>query len=207
MFATKIKAFGLLTLSAIVLTLLSSCSEGKETTTPTVESTSSLNQGEAPTWGRADLEVEKLNGQEIYIYDVTRDGEKPPFYNGSMPLRFSVGYPPGGPPGFAYSQERPLFHDFDDFVNLFIYRGPVIVGAQTYDKENHLLAEISNIHYFVKEGNKQGMEIEEVHYGPNGQIVFKCTSEIDYYAGIKISEREKVGKKLREYYFIWPSGY
>ena len=175
-----------------------------EKETPT---SSTLLEIKTPIWNITDLETEKQKGEKVYIYKVEIKGERPPFYKGSMPLRFKVGYPPGGTPGGSiYSKERPLYYDFGDFANYFVYyKGSIVGGAQTYDNEGHLVAEVSNIYFFTTEENEQGIEIEELHYRPDGKLVFKCKSQIDPYEGLKIKETEKIGRKLRDYYFIWPT--
>ncbi len=166
-----------------------------------------LEKVKTPIWNITDLEVEKLEKETpVYTYEKTIGGKKPPFYKGDMPLRYKVGYPPGGLPGDSYSDERPLFYDFGDFVNYFVYKGSILGGAQTYDREGHLLAEVKAVYYFVTEENQQGIEIEELHYGADGKLVFKSKSQIDSYEGLKLKEKEKLGRKLHDYYFIWPIG-
>ena len=163
-------------------------------------------QAKTPIWSITDLEVEKLNGEDIYISIYERTiYERPPFYNGSMPLIFEIGYLPGGLSGNTYSSEKPLFYDFGDFVTYFIYDNGLIVGAQTYDKEGHLIAEVGNIYFYITEKNEQGIEMEEFHYMSGGELVFKCKSQINPYISMKIKETEKIGVKPRDYYFVWPT--
>jgi len=112
-------------------------------------------------------------------------------------LEFEAGYPPSG------LGERPLFYDFGDFINYFVYQGTILVGAQTYDKEGNLLAEAIIIRYFITEKGEQGIEVMEIHYAEDNPV-FKCKSLIDPYTGEKIKQMEEVGRRVRDYYFIWP---
>ena len=167
------------------------------------ESTTSLLEIKTPIWNVTDLEVEKLEkGTQIYVYTHIIE-KRPPFYKGPLPLKFEVGYPPGSLPGDIYSDERPLFYDFEEFINYFIYYGTILAGAQTYDKEGRLLAEISDIRYFTTEEGEQGIEVEEIHYTEDKPI-FKCKSLVDSYTGEKIKQAEEVGRKEKDYYFILP---
>ncbi|MFW6173943.1 MAG: hypothetical protein ACOC5T_09380, partial [Elusimicrobiota bacterium] len=153
-----------------------------------------------PIWNETDLELEKLKEDSIFVYGKKIENKKPPYYRGSMPLKFKVGYPPGGTPGTTYS-ERPLFYNFGDFVNYFIYKGSIIVGSQTYKKDN-LVAEARVTNFTTEEGLPIAL-IEEFHY-EDGKAVYKCESTIDLRNGLKTDERKVAGKKINEYYFIWP---
>lgn len=106
-------------------------------------------------------------------------------------MKFKVGYPPWGLPGYIYTEKRPLFYDFRDFANYFVYQGSILAGAQTYDKEGYLLAEASFSYYVTEEG-KQGIEIDETHYGLDGKLVFKRKSQIDPYEGLKQRKKKRL---------------
>lgn len=147
-----------------------------------------------PIWNVTDLEVEKLR-KETPIYIYSHKITKSSLF--SKEIEFKAGYPPSG-----FEEKRPLFYDFDDFVSYFVYDGTVLVGAKTYDKEGHLLAE-AEVHYFISERNEQGIEIEEIHYAENKPI-FRSKSLIDPYTGENIKRLEEVGNKVKDYYFIWP---
>jgi hypothetical protein len=168
-----------------------------------------IDDVQTPIWKGTDLELYKVENKytpnTVYVYDIT-DNDKPQFYNGPMPLKYRVGYPANGLPGSSYSNEKPLFYNYSDSVTYFVYNGAIVIGAQTQDKNGHVLAEVGNI-IFSAENNQQVMEIEEHHYNPDGQTVFKCTSRIDPYTGQKLSESGKIGTKLNDYYFLWPKLY
>lgn len=163
-----------------------------------------------PVWQMTDLEQytqEKLWGGKgtFCLYESEESGQ-PLFYKGSIPLNYRIAYAPERCPGSG-SGELPTFYEFEDFENYFIYQGPIIVGAQTYQREPQglrLVAEVSNINYFVTDDNEQGLEIEELHYNSQGKLTFKCKSQIDFDTGFKINESEKSGEKEEDYYFIWP---
>lgn len=160
-----------------------------------------LEQIKTPFWNKTAPEQYKQ--EKFNFYDTTLRGEKPPFYQGSMPLSYRAAYLPGGEPGYTFRIGQPIFYSFVEFTNYFVYRGPLIVGSQTYDRQERLLAEVTNIIYFI-DGNKQGMKIEEIHYGTNGRPMFTSRSQVNTDNGFKMKETEATGKKSRDYYFIWP---
>ena len=119
----------------------------------------------------------------------------PPFYSGSSAtLEFTEGASPGG---------VLFYYDFGAFRNQFKLNDAfTIMGARTVDENGHLLAE-ARIRYYVN-GNTQGRELEEFHYDPAGKVIFKCKSQIDPNSGFKIGESSTNGRKIRDYYFMWP---
>ncbi len=188
------KGFCWLILLLFVAILIPSC----------IEHDGQLEQVKTPVWNRSDIEIEKTSGDKIYIYNNKISGDRPRFYDGVMPFSYKIGYPPYGLPGYAYGSERPLYYDFGNYVTYFVYKGTIVIGAQTFDKEGHLVAEVENIYYYITDEKGQGIDIEEFHYNRDGKLVFKCKSQIDPYKGNKIKEKEKIGNKIRDYYFIWP---
>ena len=127
-----------------------------------------------------------------YLHELSR---KPPFYKGSMPLEYTSGKSAGG---------ILFFHDFGGFRNQFKLNDSfIIIGARTVDGRGRLLAE-ARARYYVK-GNEQGIELEEFHYDEAGNVNFKCKSEVDSGTGHKVGEKEKTGRKDRDYYFLWPT--
>lgn len=126
---------------------------------------------------------------------------RPTFYQGQMPLKFKV----------AKGENHPLSYSFGDFQNFFIYHSAselnygIAEGAYTIDKSGRLVAE-ARLLPLVFVGNRQlvGINIEEFHYGLNGELTFKCESRIDFPFGFKRTETNVVGKKERDYYFLWP---
>jgi hypothetical protein len=162
-----------------------------------------LAQIKTPFWTSNDLEINKISYEKYFVYD-EETNQKPPFYKDSMPLKYSVGFPPGGLPGYSYGSEKPLFYEFDDFTVYFIYEGAIVIGAQAYDEKKQLLAEVTNIYFYAREDMKQGIDIEELHYDTTGKLIYKCRSVIDPFEKYKTEEKEQIGKKTRDYFFIWP---
>jgi hypothetical protein len=151
-----------------------------------------------PIWEEDDLE----SLEDALAYEVTLH-ERPPFYEGPMPLTFEDGKNVGL--GF-HGTMITLYQIFDGWANLFIYadfalkiRG-VATGAITVDDSGWLLAEARLTQ--VIEG--EGIEIEEIHYTPDGRVQFRCKSQIDFGMGFKNAESEATGTKEKDYYFIWP---
>lgn len=130
--------------------------------------------------------------------------ERPPFYHGKLPLMYTT-----GKRDFSYSR-LTLWADFGSFRNTFklgAHRGIPGVGAsipgsaRVTDSQGRLLAEAE----VVKLTKDVGFEIEEIHYSRNGSPIFRCKSFIDF-SGYKVKEVNSTGKKLREYFFLWPTG-
>jgi len=157
-----------------------------------------------PIWNEKDIEATKWEGPMLTYKQELRI--KPPFYRGPMPLRFIIagkGY--FGP---FVSEMIPIYHDFGRFRNNFILKGGFVEGARTIDDSGFLLAEAKFVHFVKGESNQiKGIEIEEYHYGSDGKLRFKCKSLIVPQfgsLGFKKSETEAIGKKKRDYYFVWP---
>lgn len=162
-----------------------------------------MPDGTTPFWKSSDLEVSKLKeGESEYQYAVTTEN-KPPFYDGVMPLEYRVAYPPRGLPGYALQSEIRLYFEFREFRTYFIYDGPILMGARATDNEGNVVAE-ARLRYFVSEDQTQGIEAEEVHYEAGGQPAFHCKSIIEASSGHKVNEKDKEGRKRRDYFFIWP---
>lgn len=156
-----------------------------------------------PIWSSSEVEAAKIEeGEPISLHEVEWDSEtKPPFYTGRMPLKYKVGYHSWGFPVIRLM--KPLFYDFGSFTNWFIYQGITVIGAQTRDRNGTLLAE-SKLCYFPTEQVKPRIEAEEIHYNAEEKPIFYCVSEIDAATGEKTKEKEMKGKKVNEYYFVWP---
>jgi hypothetical protein len=143
-----------------------------------------------PLWSKDNLgwHTEKI------LLNLNILSSNPPFYKGSLPLVYNSGSSPGG---------ILFLYDFGDFQNQFkLNESFIIIGVRTIDEGKNLLAE-ARVRYYVK-GNQQGIELEEFHYDSKGKVIFKCKSEVDANSGFKIKESNKVGKKKKDYYFIWP---
>lgn len=126
-----------------------------------------------------------------YSHELTRN---PRYYSGQTPLEYTEGKSPGG---------ILFFHDFGEFRNQFkLSDSFIVLGARTVDRSGRLLAE-AKVHYSIK-GNTQGIELEEFHYDSAGRVIFNCNSDIDSDTGFKLTERNENGRKVRDYYFLWP---
>jgi len=163
---------------------------------------SELQKVKIPIWSKEAIEKEVGT---VFTYEQTIM-MKPPFYKGSMPLGFIAGKEP-----FAMSEMITIYHDFGDFRNTFIYVDPrmkfsgIAEGVITTDRSGRLLAEARILRLISNETKQlQGIEIEEFHYGKDSKLKFKCKSQIDFPMGFKQKEVEGVGKKQKDYYFIWP---
>ncbi|MEM4245623.1 MAG: hypothetical protein QW404_03165 [Candidatus Nanoarchaeia archaeon] len=163
-----------------------------------------LQKFKTPIWSKDVLEMQD-RAVLTYKHEIRM---KPPFYKGSMPLSFIAGKVIIG-----YQHEMAnVYCKFEDFVNLFIYVDPaykfhgIAQGAVTLDSSGKLLAEAKLLKMVIEEGKPvQGFELEEFHYGKDG-LVFRCKSLIEANTGFKQKEYEAVGKKKRDYYFVWPVG-
>ncbi len=132
--------------------------------------------------------------------------EKPHFYNGDMPLKIisrNIIIP-----GKIYNFTIAICHDFVGWRNVFLYLNEesalrsIPDGSYTIEtKSGHILAE-TKLLYITKGA---WLEIEEFHYGMDGKLIFKCKSKMDLFTGAKIAETEVTGKKVRDYYFIYPA--
>ena len=161
---------------------------------------SELQHIKTPIWDKEDLESYKYHPDD-YV-KITLHGNLT-FYKGPIPLEFQGALaPPYASLGFP-GMPKLLFYEFDGFQNHFIYQGVrTFVGARTIDDSGQVVAE-ARLGYLVTEKNELVTVAEEFHYGPDNKLIFKCTSRIDH-LGIKTEEIEKIGKKMRDYYFIWP---
>lgn len=165
-----------------------------------------------PIWTENDLEIIKYK-DEIFQYYESAYFEQIPFYYGSMPLIIKVTKRVIIPSSFQGSEIATIVsHDFGDFKNFFIYeeRGMLsfwLVGARTYTYKSGkpvLVAE-AKINYSINQ-EKPVVELEEFHYGQDGKLEFYSKSDVSPYTGFKTKEKEKIGIKLHEYYFILPIG-
>lgn len=159
-------------------------------------------------WSEDDLEVNKIssrgNTDEYRMMESVSAGTKPPYYDGSMPLESKMIVKVMGT-----DRSLKITHELDRrFANYFVYNNSALKingtaeGAVTIDKfaNNKVVAEAQFLRYI--EGS--GIEIEEFHYGPNGALIFRCKSHIDF-AGVKVNQTEEIGKKERDYYFVYPA--
>ena len=165
-----------------------------------------LNEIEArenlPIWSWEDFDY----GDNLLVYKVTLY-IKPPYYKGGMPFTFmqrQLPIPPFMSTTIVHSYE------FDDYCVMFTQDR---AGACAIDKDGELLLAEARLRYFAVEDEKTsiGIEAEEFHYGYNNDkgyyLTFYCKSLIDPITMHKISESECLGKKKKEYFFIWPSSF
>ncbi len=164
-----------------------------------IDQTEELQGEKVPIWNVTDIKLMQLGkDSSTYAYNVEVN-ERPPFYKGNIPLSYVVVYPPWG------IREYPLAHDFKDFKNYFVYSGSILVGARTYNEDGSIVLAEMRLNYSITNDGKQRIIAEEFHYR-DGKLIFKSKSEIDAYEGIKTKEIEKIGNKIRDYYFILPIG-
>ena len=159
-----------------------------------------LREIQVPIWKLEDVakEMEPARTRSTMLT------EPLPFYQGEKPLNFETRTEVVG-----MGLDTVLYHDFRhlNFRNSYIY--PELIerlhrnprGARTTDlSSGRLLAEARKL----SSSGQQMVEIEEFHYNDNGILIFTCKSTINS-RGYKVKERDVIGTKEREYYFMWPS--
>lgn len=160
-------------------------------------------------WSRQDLEkTEKFVGEKRPV--VTTENTvyiKPPFYSGTLPLKYLAKHIAlfGGFHGTT--ENIPLVQEFSGWKTFFLYTSEksfilsIPDGAITIDhKANRIVAEAKTLG--IIKGS--GVKIEEYHYDKGGNLIFQCTSEIDFGSNFKTQEKVKTGEKLKDYYFMFP---
>jgi len=190
-------------IAALLLIVLSSCSDRCD------------NRGEL-IWSTDDVEgfkIAKDNPESTLRQLSVTWQQKPPFYAGAMPIKYTSLVLDVVPPSMSMGMGGIVVVDeFEDFKTAYVYPHSMIeklsgvpIGAVTFSKPtNAIVAE-------AKQTNRTsaGIEIEEVHYKncPGGGccVVFKSKSSIGR-SGYKERESETTGRKQRDYYFIWPMG-
>jgi hypothetical protein len=142
----------------------------------------------------------ELAQQGVFKYQETLN-MKPPFYDGNLPLVFV-----SGKKAIGQSEMITVSQDFGQFYNSFTYTdvamkySGIADGARTNDSSGKLLAEAKLLRLVKGEG----IYIEERHYGVDGKVAFQCVSFVEFRSGFKKGENDEVGKKRRDYYFLWP---
>lgn len=150
-----------------------------------------------------------------------KDPNKKPFYDTSALLQFQhrpAGIEPVCGEVVTFYREHqdphhlwPLAQEYKTlgFLNVFLIGGygnfPQEARTLKVGAEDQVSAE-ANVTRVLVDGNRQftGVEIEEVHYGSSGEPTFHCISQFnkDF---VKVGETDIVGRKLEEYYFLWPT--
>lgn len=149
------------------------------------------------------------SGTFIYL----KDPNKKPFYD--------------TPPDYikpAYGEVVTFYREYQDphllwplaqeyktlgFLNVFLIGGygnfPQEARTLKVGAEGQVSAE-ANVTRVLVDGNRQfaGVEIEEVHYGSSGEPTFHCISQFNKDL-VRVGETDIVGRKLEEYYFLWPT--
>jgi hypothetical protein len=132
---------------------------------------------------------------------------KPPFYSGTLPLKYldkSISLFGGS---HSSTEKIPLVQEFPEWKTFFLYTSEksfifsIPDGAISIDhKANRIVAEAKTLG--IIKGS--GVEIEEYHYDEGGNLIFQCTSKIDFGSNFKTQEKVKTGDKLKDYYFMFP---
>lgn len=188
------------------------------TLTPPLQPTEKegLTKADVPIWSTADFQ-DTMEGLEDPVYSEVfmKDPEtRPSYYEDPQSLSY-----------IKYLDRRlynsgifvALAYDFGEFQNYFLYGrslpklAGIAEGALTLGTSGtsaQLLAEARFLKILTDENGKPtGVEVEEFHYGLDGELIFTSKSQFDL-DGFKVAEREVTGEKEREYYFIWPvTGY
>lgn len=142
----------------------------------------------------------------VLAYEVTLH-VTPPFFAGQPPLSFVA-----GKTAMGMGRMINLYFEFGEFRNTFAYADPALdflgiaQGATTTDRAGNVLAKARLVGLIRDEpgpGTLRHLEIEELHYSKE-QLIFTCKSTIGVPFGLKEKERDVVGRKRRDYYFIWP---
>lgn len=138
---------------------------------------------------------------------------KPPFYKGSMPLEFNE-YTKSVGGGMMGMEAVVLCQDFSEWRNIFVYKDAISMfsrmpaGAIAVNKNgNYIIAECKVMKLLDVNKQLTGFEIAEIHYNKKGKAIFTSTFEVNFPMGFKIKETKSQGKKEKEYFFIWPSGF
>jgi hypothetical protein len=139
---------------------------------------------------------------------------KPPFYSGPMPLKLDelVCMSPGF---MGLGSNIVLVQDFGEWRNIFIYIDRMAVlnsmpaGAISVEnRSNFRVAQCKVIRPLTAKDNQlTGFEIEEVQHADDGRIQFRGRFEVDFHLGFKTRQLSSVGRRIKEFYFVWPRAF
>ena len=136
--------------------------------------------------------------QEVTVYI------PPPFYKGELPLIYSVLV-------WGTQGDVTILMDLGEWSNEFVYLDldkksyALANGARATARASaRVMAEAKLLQAFA--GSSEPVLIEEYHYGEDGKVIFKCRSYFNKHSGFKESETETWGKKVKDYFLIWPMG-
>lgn len=132
-----------------------------------------LAKFDVPIWTEADLDWHTKNVRTQIVFS----SSKPPYFDGGE-LTYEIGRTPGG---------VLFFHQFENHQNQFVEPISAIKGARSIDRKTGRLLAEARVRYFVDSG-RQGRELEEFHYGPDGKLAFYCKSTIDPSSRFKTDE-------------------
>ncbi|MCL4365626.1 twin-arginine translocation signal domain-containing protein [Patescibacteria group bacterium] len=162
---------------------------------------------------RSGAYVGKSNIQEgRFIY--LKDPSKKPFYESPDAYVPDLGPAYGEVVTFYREYQNPhllwpLAQEYKmlGHLNVFVIGGyrDFPQEARTIKKDSNFISAEANVVKVLNNGAQQltGLEIEEVHYDSKSRPIFRCTSQFNEKM-VKISETNIKGKKLEEFYFIWP---
>jgi hypothetical protein len=140
--------------------------------------------------------------------------EQPPsYYKGPAPLKFAkVRH------RFRRDEMRDVAHDFNEWVNHFIYTKDnnaeeiwkslmnwgIPTGARATNRDSRRTVAEGRLLGLAKENNMLTLKIEEFHFDALSNVTYQCQSSFDIYSGFKIAESEAKGRKEKEFFFLWP---
>ena len=185
-----------------------------------VVASSCSNRCEKPArliWQPAEIEgsrITKENPQASLRQLSTSWRQKPPFYNGPMPIQYTSFVFDVIPSSMAMGMGGiVVMDDYGEFKNLYVYPesmsekvSGIPIGAVTMSKtSNEVVAEAKLLKH-----DSGGIEVEEFHYnncagGAGCCLIFRSKSLINRF-GYKEKEDETNGRKEKDYYFMWPMG-
>lgn len=185
-------------LLALCMLLISTMGETSRDKADRLWTDAEFSKGEAIT-------KEALNGGPPVMSKQKSINVRPPFYKGKLPLTYAV--KEWGYPGIHVT----LSMDFTEWSNEFIYldinkKNYVMAnGARAKERiSGRVVAEAKLIDPFI--GTPRPILVEEFHYGEDGKAIFKCKSYFNKDTGFKESETTILGRKVRDYFLIWPMG-
>lgn len=164
-----------------------------------------------PLWSQDDITSlnGKMRGYSVSIYNETYY-QKPPFYNGKMPIEIMTAFDDYG---------DFLFIVFDDFIVMYVYddivlsydgipNGAMVMGRDENPiprAEAKIISEIRD-----NENGNRAVDILEIHYDKYDNAIYNAKSTIEWIEGdrgYKTEEYWSAGTKKEEYFFMYPLGF
>ena len=165
---------------------------------------SRLDGVQVPVWKESDVvkPVEKVVNRMVVLL------QKLAFFAGPTPCKYVCSEEQAEP---SMGLRGAMYYEFTSHRSSFVYTNlaervqNTPIGARATDRSGRLLAEAKSLRALTnQQGRFQGVEIAEYHYGPGGELIFKCVSQIDY-QGFKTRETSAIGRKRADYFFVWPT--